>query len=165
MKLLILLPLILALSVPLVYAQEYANNTTVTDSITIPISFQEISGISGGGWSTTITNNFTTVQLTGILNHNQFDVTNVQAKLDMYDNDQIFCTVISVIPSLNIGETGNFVWTCPVVGVADEANGIILGYDLPPVILNGTGTGILNSTGVISNNGTIGTINGTDIGN
>lgn len=119
-----LLILLLALSVvPIAYAEEIA----------IPISFQEISGISGGAWSTTITGNVTTIQLSGILNHNTFDVTNLQAQLEMSSNDEIFCTVISTISSLTAGQTDNFVWTCPSEGIADAASGSILGYDLATI--------------------------------
>lgn len=118
-----LLILLLALSVPIAYGEDIA----------IPISFQEISGISGGGWSTTITNNVTTIQLTGISNNNAFDVTNLQAQLEMSSNGEIFCTVISIISSLSSGQTDNFIWTCPIEGTADAASGVILGYDLDPI--------------------------------
>lgn len=140
-----LLILLLALSVPIAYGEE----------ITIPISFQEISGISGGGWSTDITNNVTTVQLTGILNHNTFDVTNLEAQLEMSNEGTIFCTVLTTISSLSAGQTDNFVWTCPIEGTADSASGVILGYDLDPIEQEVTTT---NSTATVESTVEVSTV-------
>lgn len=116
------LPLLLILIIPLAYSE---------GPITIPISFQEVKGISGGSWSVTVTNNTTTVQLSGVSNNNSFDVVNIEAQIDMYKDGQILCSVVDTISSLGIDENKTFSWTCPTVGIADEADGIILGYDLP----------------------------------
>ena len=97
--------------------------------ITIPISFQEISGISGGSWTSDMNDDVVTTQLTGILNHNSFDVKNVDATLTFFIDGGEFCVVTDRIDSLPKDSTGIFTWTCPVLGTPTSAEGVILSYD------------------------------------
>lgn len=144
---------VLSFSVPIAYAE----------SVAIPISFQEISGISGGGWSTDITDNTTTIELSGITNNHIHDVTNLKAEIEMSSGGQTLCTDVATISSLNIDDTGDFVWTC--TGEADAATGVILGYDITLPISFQEAGGISSGSWSTQVAGTITTIQLTGISN
>ena len=125
-------------------------NEAFAEDLIIGISFQEIRDISGGGWSSNIENGTVTTTLTGITNNKQFDVYNLQAQLEFF-NDTDSCLVFDSIDILQ-GSSGTFTWTCDIIPTS--ASGVILSYEeslvevIDPIITENSTTTepITNST-------------------
>lgn len=148
----VLLPFLLIMIVPVVY-DETVYAETVNGPIIIPTSFQELSGITAGGtWSATVTNNVTSIQVSQVTNNNLFDITNLQSVMNLYKNGEKFCTIPNTISSLTAGSTEKIVWSCPDMGIADEAKGGLINYDLATKI--STNNSNTNSTSQDTSNDT-----------
>lgn len=104
------------------------------EEINIPITFQELSGVSGGTWTTTITDEgFTWIYLAGITNNNSFDISNITHEMHIYNNGTEFCTRSGSVGTITAGGSFDLEWYCVVPGIADEAIGSLLNYDIVTV--------------------------------